>query len=552
MDNTNKFDWVDFYKELAPKLLQYKNNRQPLVDIVKRIFEKTGLKMPRLASSGEIVDIDPFTFYALFNKNPMQNSSRVKIVSEIAEIFQIKSPVPQSFTGIPTIFGMTAMFYNFNNPNKDKDIEGLWSLYDVALQYAANPVMANRDQIVELFDQATNMRGNGLSKVTMGLYWISPDSYLNLDSRNRWYIYESGKVPNEIARTLPMITGNNVTGEVYIEILEKIRGFLQSDATELNNFVDLSAEAWRCSEEVNEENRKKIKEDNEETKGTAVADENVETTRYWIYSPGYDAEFWDDFYDSGIMAIGWDIGDLRQYSSKDEMRQALREKYNTNLSYMNASLAVWQFANEMRPGDIVFVKKGTQQIIGRGVVSSEYYYDESREGYRHVRKINWTHKGNWPHPGQAVMKTLTDITKYTGYVNQLNALFDSEIEDDLEEIDYPLYSKDDFLSEVYMSEENYDDLTHLLTRKKNIILCGAPGVGKTFAAKRLAYSVMGRKDKNRVLMVIPMRILLWAIDRLMTVVLNVKWDHFMSFAKKRSLIMRMIISSLSTRLIVVI
>ena len=36
------------------------------------------------------------------------------------------------------------------------------------------------------------------------------------------------------------------------------------------------------------------------------------------------------------------------------------------------------------------------------------------------------------------------------------------------------------------------------TKKKNIILEGAPGVGKTFMAKRLAYSIIGRKDKSQV------------------------------------------------------
>ena len=40
-----------------------------------------------------------------------------------------------------------------------------------------------------------------------------------------------------------------------------------------------------------------------------------------------------------------------------------------------------------------------------------------------------------------------------------------------------------------------------LESKKNIILQGAPGVGKTFISKRLAYSIMGVKDVERVMMV---------------------------------------------------
>lgn len=60
------------------------------------------------------------------------------------------------------------------------------------------------------------------------------------------------------------------------------------------------------------------------------------------------------------------------------------------------------------------------------------------------------------------------------------------------------YGKDDFLAEVYITGAKYDRLLNVLKRKKNIILQGAPGVGKTFAAKRLAYAMMGEKDKERI------------------------------------------------------
>ena len=60
------------------------------------------------------------------------------------------------------------------------------------------------------------------------------------------------------------------------------------------------------------------------------------------------------------------------------------------------------------------------------------------------------------------------------------------------------YTKEMFLSEVYMEEEQYNTLVHLVLNKKNVILQGAPGVGKTFVAKRLAYSIMGQKNEHRV------------------------------------------------------
>lgn len=60
------------------------------------------------------------------------------------------------------------------------------------------------------------------------------------------------------------------------------------------------------------------------------------------------------------------------------------------------------------------------------------------------------------------------------------------------------YTKSDFLDEVYMSEKRYENLVAVLRNKKNIILQGAPGVGKTFAARRLAWSMMGEKDDSRI------------------------------------------------------
>lgn len=60
------------------------------------------------------------------------------------------------------------------------------------------------------------------------------------------------------------------------------------------------------------------------------------------------------------------------------------------------------------------------------------------------------------------------------------------------------YAKSDFLDEVYMTEKRYENLVAVLRNKKNIILQGAPGVGKTFAARRLAWSMMGEKDDSRI------------------------------------------------------
>ena len=240
---------------------------------------------------------------------------------------------------------------------------------------------------------------------------------------------------------------------------------------------------------------------------STLADDDVDSTRYWIYSPGDNACKWNEFYKTGIMAIGWSgIGNLSSFDSKDAMKKKMKEKYGNQYTYKNAAHATWQFANEIKPGDVIFVKKGMYKVIGRGIVTGDYEYrpdleDEEYE-YGHIRTVDWTHNGEWDHPGQAVMKTLTDITSYTDYVEKLNALFTDDI-GDIEEIEttYPPYDVEKFLEEVYMDKSDYDTLVGLIRNKKNVILQGAPGVGKTFAAKRLAYSMMGKKDQDRVMLV---------------------------------------------------
>jgi 5-methylcytosine-specific restriction protein B len=63
----------------------------------------------------------------------------------------------------------------------------------------------------------------------------------------------------------------------------------------------------------------------------------------------------------------------------------------------------------------------------------------------------------------------------------------------------PIYTKFDFEREVFGTD--VVDLISILEYKKNIILQGSPGVGKTYTAKRLAYAMLGCKDEDRIMQV---------------------------------------------------
>ena len=234
--------------------------------------------------------------------------------------------------------------------------------------------------------------------------------------------------------------------------------------------------------------------------------------QHWLYTPGEGAARWEEFRTAGIMALNWDrVGDLASFPDKESLLDALYTHYGDwGGRPRRAADSVWDYIHAMKPGDIVYVRRSFNEIVGRGVVRSDYRYDEDRSSFRAVRDVEWTHVGSWPleqRIGRLMLQRLTENTKYTP--DQLNALIGIEDShssasvderrgnNDLDEADEH-YTSADFLDEVFLRPEDVEQMLGLLRRKKNLILQGAPGTGKTFAAKRLAYALMGQTDDSRV------------------------------------------------------
>ena len=494
------FQWTDFYMELATKLLKYKNNRGELIKILKKIYKDLGMNYPFKEKGVDYEDICPFTVFGSFNKG-IKDSNRIAILEKFSEEFSMKSEIPQTFEGIPVLMNMSAWFFAYKEDRGERDIDNLLNLFEVAIKYSDDSEN-NRANFISIFNIVKEQKGIRWN-ITMGLYWIRPYTFINLDSINRNFILDSNNVPDYFLKIFSDIENNFPTGKTYLSMCEKAKECFDREDFKYSSFPDLSYGAWNKSLEKSQETKEKSKETKELQTSKSV-DSNVEEINYWIYSPGDNACMWEEFYKKGIMGVGWDkIPDLKTFKSKEDIKDCLRVNYDPRYTYRNDGHCLWQFANEMKIGDIIIVKRGVYKIIGRGEVTSDYIYDDNRKEYKHIRKVNWQYKGEWEHPGKAVIKTLTCITDYTDYVNQLLHLFpNSTLEANDEEQFYNVdYTKEDFLNEVYMDENDYNTLVDLLNTKLNIILQGSPGVGKTFVAKRLAYSIMGKKDKSRVSMV---------------------------------------------------
>ena len=131
----SKFNWIEFYMELATKLLAYKNRRTELIEKVKNLYDGINLKVPKLESDDNPKDIDPFTVFGLFNKG-ITNANRVLIAQRMAEKFGVKAAVPSTFDGIPVVNNLKATFYYFKEDRGVHDIDNLWELFEAAIQYA--------------------------------------------------------------------------------------------------------------------------------------------------------------------------------------------------------------------------------------------------------------------------------------------------------------------------------------------------------------------------------------------------------------------------------
>jgi len=150
-----------------------------------------------------------------------------------------------------------------------------------------------------------------------------------------------------------------------------------------------------------------------------------ESKQYWLYAPGENAYLWDEFYQDGIIGLGWDeIGDLSQYKSRDEIKKALVDAYGGTGSKKNDVSANDDFLNKIKIGDVIIAKKGRGELLGYGVVTSDYIFDKNRKNYQKTRKIDWKIKGNWNVDFSLVLKTLTDITRYSSEETEYDTYYE--------------------------------------------------------------------------------------------------------------------------------
>ena len=239
--NEATFIWNEIYEEFATKLLEYKNDRKNLISKLQNVYEEIDMKLSKMESNGEILDIDPFTIFGLFNKG-ITDDNRKRILGEIAKQFNLKNKVPFSFEGIPLVNNLRSTFFNFAEERGENDINNLWEVFESAIRYADNPTQGNKLKIESTYNNVIKQKGIQWN-ITMGLYWIRPNTYINLDSKNREFIIKQKILPQQFIKEVNQFK-NVPNGEQYIQLCDLLLEKIKDGQYGYRDFKELSFIAY--------------------------------------------------------------------------------------------------------------------------------------------------------------------------------------------------------------------------------------------------------------------------------------------------------------------
>jgi len=452
-------------------------------------MHQEGLKVSKVKDidanneSLQLEELDPFSFFANFNRG-VTNDNRIAILKSIKDSWRLQSDLPSDFDGLPLMNAQSSWFMPFKYARREDHVSTLWKFYIHTLS-VTDPTALDST----LFDACCELKKVAIASLTMGMFWSRPDLWIPADSKSR-------------IRAAKVGIGKKIDSCVdYLRWLSQVRSKFNESTCEFSLQAHLDSLVVDPDEDEENDDLDEIPQ--------------INTAReYWLLAPGQGAVLWDVWYDRGFGGIGWnDMGNLNEYDSKEAVGEYLSQFY-PSAGTTAVSGMLWEFAHVMKPGDVVFAKLGLHKVCGWGIVSGEYEFNESEEPFYHRRKIDWqgSTEVSMSTGVQLPLKTITRMSNKQSFLDHM-ALSYSDIPGLKQpasgepvgergvKIAGTAYGMSDALQDLFMSEDQVSLCVELLRRKKNIILQGAPGTGKTFVAKRLAYLLMDRKDNSRVQMV---------------------------------------------------
>ncbi len=311
--------------------------------------------------------------------------------------------------------------------------------------------------------------------------------------------------PEQVVATLHEVTRSIFTDETGKEIIEfkKIKNLIPISSEELRKVKEFqNAEHLKNNQgslfSLTKEEYQVIESFQNLSVNRSQISENNSSNQSWMISAGENAKMWDSWKKESIISIGWDqIGDASKFKTSEELKTHYVDVFNPEKVPVMTVKAIFEFTHKIKIGDLVYAKQGRSRWFGYGRVVSDYIFDEARPIHKHYRKVEWIKTGEWQmnSDGYVTIKTLTNLSQYPDFVLRINALIDGKT---LSKTSSRPYDINEALKELFIAKEEFVQMLDGLSFKKNIILQGPPGVGKTFAAKRLAYSLVGSSDDTRI------------------------------------------------------
>lgn len=288
-----------------------------------------------------------------------------------------------------------------------------------------------------------------------------------------------------------------------LAVREKLAMELGKPASELNFYRDEVADEWRDKPKekpVDDVTTEWPAEDHAE----AWLEEKFGSSRVWLIGTGGGGRLWPEFQEQGIIAIDFPyLSDLSEFGSREAITQAISEAEDRENPFQD-SLAAWQFAQQINIGDLVIARKGKNTLFGWGRVSGEYVFDPDRTEYQHTRSVEWDKVGEWELRGDQrgiATKALTEFRQYPGWVQWALERMEGHEPGETVDAGGVVFTHKQALEGLFIEPEQFTEILDSLGRRRNVILQGPPGVGKTFVARRLAYALIGRKAPEQVQMI---------------------------------------------------
>ena len=267
------FRWTRLYRAIADKLLNYRNDRGPLVECIHDIATRAvpmSMLQDRFSdgSTGPLADICPFTTMATFNRG-MTNANRQTVVRKLADFLGVQTPVPTTFPGIPTVNNQRTWFFAYSKDRGGGDIDTLWNVFAAALRFAHADTPETRAELTEAYDLALEVKGVRWN-LSMALYWVRPWDFVSLDGLSRSYLSTA------LGMRVPTRPGD---GESYLRLLDELKARFDDESCPVHSFPELSLAAWNQEQETPDD-----KPDDGVTDDPAVVAEERETYSIETYS----------------------------------------------------------------------------------------------------------------------------------------------------------------------------------------------------------------------------------------------------------------------------